>query len=205
MIVNAICSDGNGVVGYDEFGQLVYSRNEGRGAISTFIRDVRKEKCAICGGGWTETPKSMANQFYHSAREKWMHETCYVGVLAHNEHEKFFYALVDAKLKFSGLREIPNEYGGAWNTTWYETDLLDHPGAKMKFGSRKRVDVVSLSGADMAGLFEHEDVTKDAGADGVMIHAWSDEKVREYVKEIAKRLKEQGASHASTAMGKVSG
>lgn len=192
--IDCISESSDAIIGHDKFGQLMHTSYRHRddsddvSIVTQSIHDVRGLKCPICSVAWGRGVESMVNQIFHCSMEKWMHQTCYDGVVAHNEFMLFYWALVDAKLRFSGLREIPNEYDG--RRPWYETDLIEYANVKLKFGHRKRVDVIEITGVSMPNnIFEKEDVTKDISPTSVMIHAWSEDDVRRYIKEIAAALR----------------
>ncbi len=108
--------------------------------------------------------------------------------------EKFFRSVfADADFKEVTLKAIPNEYLGADATVpWY---LVETEVGLIKIGWRKRVTYVGWGedGEDMRNqnqlggwdvnllrLFRKEEVTKGSG----FIHAWSREKVVEYLSKI---------------------
>lgn len=188
--IDCISENSDAIIGHAKSGQLMYTLycheddSDDVRIVTRPIHDVRGLKCPICSVVWVNGVRSIVNQTFHCAMEKWVHMTCQEGVLIYNEYELFYGAIVMAGLRFSGLREIPNEYDG--RRPWYETDLTEYVNVKLKFGHRKRVDVIEIIGAPIpSNIFENEDVTKEIGPTRVMIHAWSDDDVRRYVKEIA--------------------
>lgn len=135
------------------------------------------------------------------------HGACWIGHLNINEKSVIEGAIgkareaiqrvIDPTYKISRVRipyeitAIPNEYGRAWNTDWYSIKLpKSDPVSQIKFGSRKRVWVVELSsekklvipeGHPLDVLYKKEQSTKTMEPKLVMFHAWSEDKVREYV------------------------
>lgn len=193
LIIRPITDDG--LVGYDQFGQLVVTKKDGNFETSSFIADVRGKTCIICSHGWEPTSVSMVDQFHWDLVGDYVHESCldrHTGLI---ERREFFHALVAARVRFSGLRPIPNEYHGAAmkERPWYVAELLDYPVA-FKLGARKRVDhveVIAQGGlvlawyGDAEKAFAAEDVTKHFSPASVLLHAWTTEKMREYVKKLA--------------------
>jgi hypothetical protein len=134
-----------------------------------------------------------------------VHPACYLGHLNINEKNLITGAINKARDAYKArvpyeIDAIPNQYKGAWDTEWYIIQLLESkPRSQIKFGSRKRVWVVELSseeklvvpeGHALEVLYKKEDVTKDGLFDyqgkrleskSIMLHAWTKEKVREYV------------------------
>jgi hypothetical protein len=107
------------------------------------------------------------------------------------------------------LQEIPNEYwpkGDPWGAgqPWYRVRLLkkledgytNGPlGRTLKLGSRKRVYVLVVEPGDghydrvlAEKLFASEDVTKEIRSDGMMVHAWGQDKAKEYLRHFAEIL-----------------
>lgn len=195
-------------IGYDEHGQLWHVRQEGTRRTSAMIGNPIGHICPLCGRGWETRTESIIDQFHHQASRRWLHESCFVRHLAFNEHMLWYNALVDARIRFDGLSEIKNEYGGAWNTPWYEVFVLsdgknetsfNEP--RIKLGRRKRVWSMELWAAEACATkckmfpnlealkdFEKEDVTKEIGQHRVLIHAWTEEKARENLKVFARAL-----------------
>jgi hypothetical protein len=182
-------------IGYDDFDQLCVLKVQGDRSEQHYgIGDPRGHKCLLCGSEWENTVTSFLNQYYLRDRKSWVHESCFINHMSLNHYELVHSALVDAHVRFDGFQPIPNEYGGAWNTDWFHTNLLDHK-VSMKFGRRKRVYVIHFSGQfelepveKLEEFFNKEKVTCDFDENTVMVHAWNDEKVYEYVKVIAETL-----------------
>lgn len=193
LIVRPITNDG--LVGYDQFDQLVVTKKDGDFEMSTFIADVRDKTCTICNHGWEPNSISMADQYHWDLVDGYVHETCLNRHTGLVERSEFFRALVAARVRFKGLKPIPNGYHGASmkERPWYVAELLDYP-VMFRLGARKRVDhveVVAQGGVDLAWYgdaekaFASEDVTKHFTSASVLLHAWTTEKMREYVKKLA--------------------
>lgn len=110
----------------------------------------------------------------------------------------------------AALETLPNEYFGQddpWGAgqPWYRARLLKRVdkekslngplGRTLKLGHRKRVYVLEIEegGAPYDEklaheLFGKEEVTKQIGSNGMMVHAWGRDKAREYLKHFAKIL-----------------
>lgn len=181
----------DGMIGYDQYNQLFYWRQEGKDKVGTIIGDPRGSICPICGRGWETTTESMADQYYHRAREKWLHETCFNRYLSFREYMFWHDLICAARIRFEGLMEITNEYGAAWNNPWYTGKLLDAP-ARLKLGTRKRVFHMEIMSDEpycnpvAFDEFAKEDVTKGKTPTGFYIHAWTEAKALEYMKIFAK-------------------
>lgn len=193
---------------------------------TTWKRDPRSRQCAICGHGWVNTCESLLDSlFLHEAPtgKECVHEKCYLGHLAMSQHRLFFSAICEGHIRdgirilFDGLEEIENQYGGAWNTPWYKTNITglwlgkstDYARKEFKekpvlvIGRRKRVDSLTLTSPfplriekneETKCLFE-DSVTKSiddkcvfkeselpTGGSSILIHAWDDDKVKQYIK-----------------------
>ncbi|UJR81447.1 hypothetical protein [Sandaracinus amylolyticus] len=198
-IVRPITDDGR--VGYDEFGQLVLTRRDRTGEVSTFIVDVRRHTCAICARGWEATAVSMADQTrWHVLGEglgSYVHESCLVRHKGLVERTAFLSALCAARIRFRGLVPIANEYFRApdsWAAKpWYSAELVDHP-VRIDLGWRKRVAEIRLvaeGGVPFSwweaaeDAFAKDDVTKSFGSALVLLHAWGDDAVRDYLARLA--------------------
>jgi hypothetical protein len=203
----------DGLVGWDQFNQIWLWEVEGETRRGHIIADVREKICRVCNRGWETTAKGLGDQYYWQTREEWAHASCFVRYLALREYS-FWHDALCGVFRFERPAEIPNEYGGAWNTPWYRVTLLDVP-RTLKLGHRKRVyhmeiepegryappadDTPEAAAKRFAArartnlshatkLFEAEEVTKEVGADMVLVHAWTEEKAREYLKHFAQVL-----------------
>jgi len=201
LIVRPITDDG--LVGYDQFGQLAVTKVEGDSQTSWFIADVRDKTCIICNHGWKPNATSMADQFRWDLVDGFVHNSCLERHSGLVEWAEFRNALVAAGVRFNGLRPVENGYWGpSSKRPWYVAELLDFPVA-FKLGARKRVyhvEVVAQGGtslsfhAEAEEAFKSEDVTKHFTPSSVLLHAWGFEKMRDYVKrlvEIGKLRKER--------------
>jgi hypothetical protein len=190
----------DGMVGWDEFDQLVLWEVEGDRRIGRCIGDPRGHTCRICLQGWTLTAESLKDQHWRHDFDEWAHQSCLVRFSGLVEREMWYWALVEARVRFNGLREIPNEY---WRNDphyskkpWYTAEAMDGP-FTLKLGRRKRVyhnGVIPRPGQTLgatpaaAAEFAGEDVTKEFGADGWLLHAWTDDKARDYLRRLSKLL-----------------
>jgi hypothetical protein len=193
LIVRPITDDG--MVGYDQFGQLMLTKLEDGRQVSWGIADVRRKTCVICNHGWLPNAESMADQRRWDLVGDHVHGTCLARHVGLVERSEFFEAIVAARISFRGLVPEPNRY---WNRPsarpWYHAELIDHP-ARIVIGSRKRVfhvELVAEGGVpfdwweaakdDLAAF----DVTKEFSATSVMLHAWGNEQLRLFISRLAK-------------------
>lgn len=182
----------DGMVGFDEYGQLCAWEQDGEFKRGWHLHDVREKTCIICGRKWDVTSESLKDQFVIQSRERWVHQSCYKRYLALEEFEFWYGAICGARIRYHGLEEIQNEYRAAWNLPWYRAKLLDRH-VSFKLGTRKRVYhmQIELSGeprydrARAKAFLAKEDVTKHEDENGLYIHAWGREKAREYLKAFA--------------------
>lgn len=186
MIKNTVLSDEKHYIGFDEFGQLICATKLDHGlTVETMIRDVRGETCPLCRKQWELTCEDLVDQTYHYGRQKMVHKSCLKNGIAANEFDLFKRALDEAKLPCR-IEECENEYKAAWNNPWYLASLDFRDNICIRFGRRKRVFHCELFWDNALkipdGLFASEDTTKIIQPNSVMIHAWTDEKVLEYVK-----------------------
>lgn len=183
-------------IGYDEFGQFYSTVREDDGmTIGRIICDVRGKVCPICNQQWQENPDSINDQFFWRSHEKWAHETCFVRYLALQDFDLFYDSLCKANIRFEKLNPIKNGYysdRSVWGRLrpWYSVQPLDYP-CTIELGRRKRVFQIKVISNCMnpnafSSLFADEDVTKEFSNEiPVMIHAWSEEDLREYLMVIA--------------------
>lgn len=189
-------------VGYDESNMLMLATREGECTSYRPISDLRRQKCALCLRGWEATSESLADQTMWELIDSHVHSTCLMRHIGFVEMSDIYLAIHDAKLRFDGLVMIKNRY---WpkaypehTKPWYETELLDYP-VILTIGYRKRVIEISVEGdwlpwEAFRTTFEKEDVTKDFDPKKMLVHAWGNEKMREYLVRIAEVLKERGAN-----------
>lgn len=192
----------DGMCGWDEHNQLwLWKAEAGGGKCGRIIGDPRGHKCRICLQGWLLTTESLEDQAWSREYEEWCHLSCQIRYSGLKERDMWFGALVGAGIRFHGLEAIPNEYwcNDPWygQRPWYRVRLLDSR-RTLKLGKRKRVYCLEIESA-MPGagfysqeqaqdLFKMEDVTKTIRPDSLLIHAWSDDKAREYLKAFAQIL-----------------
>lgn len=197
-ILRPITADG--MVGFDAFNQLNWKRQEGQYTVSSIIADVREKICVICNHGWELTGPSMGDQVRWQLIDDWVHETCLIRHSGLRERAEFQSAMIDARSDDVGVRfkmdTVPNRYWGDKDPygkkPWYRFKLLDYP-VWFIIGSRKRVVNIEAipNGGDLSwwkaaeDVFAAEDVTKEFGPKRVMLHAWNEAKVKEYVAKLA--------------------
>lgn len=186
----------DGLVGYDQFDQLAVTRMDGEFESSHFIADVREKICPLCLRGWELSGPGMDDQMHWQLIDGHVHESCYVRHVGFIERSEFWGAICDARVRFKGFTAIENGY---WpkayrisGKPWYRAELTEHPAAFI-LGSRKRVDhieVVPTEGElrwhrEAEKFFAGTDVTKHFRPDSVLLHAWTTEKMREYIKQLS--------------------
>lgn len=215
-IVRPVTCDG--LVGYDRNDNFVafaklYGSGEPSIYSSTNTRDITGEMCPLCGKIWgpENTQAQFLDQIWSDAAMSSVHRSCFERALGFNEREKWVDALKEAEFDRSDImtiKQIPNEYRGAWNTPWYVIELKGVKRAKgdpvmLKFGARKRVYNIEISGIEANGptllmkKFEAEETTKDIidGGHGFLIHAWGMDKSKEYLTGIVASLKAMEAAY----------
>ena len=190
-IVQPLNKAGN--FGYDGFGQLFawgkgdYGDKTGRG-----VHDVRKRKCVMCEQPWnTEDVQDVLDQMVDRSLRALVHYSCVRRHLAVKERLAVIEAFSVMEAVGGGemaISETKNQYGAAWNNTWYRIDLENHS-HHFIVGRRKRVWEIQVV-TDDVDLIDFcvesftEDVTKGRRADGYYIHAWSDDKLKEYARKL---------------------
>lgn len=119
-----------------------------------------------------------------------------------NDRTDVHRAIVGARIAFRGLVPMPNRYwpkGDIWGELrpWYHADVIP-PGigpsapttCELIIGRRKRVWSIEMhpnKGEEFAwcekaeSAFKKEDVTKEFSPKGILLHAWTEEKMREYL------------------------
>ena len=171
----------DGLIGFDEFGQLQAKKVEAKYTTSWRIWDVREKTCVICNHGWELNHKSFKDQYYWHSREEVVHNSCYERYLTLSEWEQVYFNVCHFNLAFpDGLKEVKNQYGGAWNLPWYRFSWKDAPTFTIVIGRRKRVwhmeikastqGVVGMPELDFRMAekrFSEEDITK-ASTQGVV-------------------------------------
>lgn len=189
----------DGLVGYDQFGQFVVEWEERGGRTSTFMKDVRGKTCRICNQQWQDNGPSIKDQMHWRLIDDFVHQSCYTRWLGLVERSEFQTMLVDSGIRFYGLKEQPNRYWGPGHELgrpWYYAELVTHP-IRLDIGWRKRVISIALKPqgntelafyAEAEEAFKAEDVTKGFGPRAVELHAWGNDKAREYLKILAKLM-----------------
>lgn len=187
----------DGMVGWNKFGALMVFERQGGMMSGHGIDDVRGLTCRICLQGWKLTTESMADQ-YKNQYDEYVHMSCYVRYLTLQDRDLFYSALIGGRIRFENLTELPSQYwlrDKIWNArNWYQTKALDQP-VKITMGKRKKVYSIQFEpqeGAfsnlivDSARMeFDKEDVTKEFGPTGVLLHAWNDDKCCDYLKRLS--------------------
>lgn len=205
-----ICANEKIAFGFDEFDQFmkVVFSTDGKGWNMSPAADVRGIPCVICGKKFTEDANDMAQQLrVDGAPDEWRfsHLPCWIGHLNLNERDLIQSAIEHARRHLRPankdkwyhipykIEAIDNQYGGAWDTNWYEItfyDVIPIP-VVLTFGRRKRVWNIEMNPTNLAGkiseftlpekFLEGEETTKEFDKNSLLIHAWSREKVNEYV------------------------
>jgi len=189
----------DGMCGWDGFGQLWVYHVTKEGRLGRLIGDPRGHKCRICGQGWVLTTESLMDQHWIREYQEWRHLSCHVRFLGLCDRDMWVNLLVDTRLWFTSIQEIPNEY---WRNDppysdrpWYRVTLRDcRP--TLKLGRRKRVYHMEIEPHDKKPLpieqaqelFRGENVTKGVSDSGIYIHAWTEAKALEYLKAFEKML-----------------
>jgi hypothetical protein len=198
------------LVWVDEFNQTQACwLEEGNRICTRIVKDVRGLVCPICKRGWEMTGHAFLNQIHLNNINKWAHYTCVEGAVAYEECNDWYRLAVSPELNKAGLEftEVPNGYGGAWNTPWYKIEYKDFPNA-IVVGTRKRVDQITIYNvsptllAALTSEFQSEKVTKTEKYEydkegNFYIHAWTQEKSKEYFTAIVKLAR---AAHINDAL-----
>jgi hypothetical protein len=178
-------------LGFDKYGQLNVSWQQGDATYSTIIADMRGKKCFICGREWELTAEAFRRQYLDRTTNEWCHTSCFEGYVATTEAHMWYDALCkargEARIAWS-WEKIRNEYSAAWNTPWYLVKFKSYL-PKVKLGTRKRVYHMSMHDLHPSQvelflpLVEKEDVTKGTeGRSSIYIHAWTEAKALEYLR-----------------------
>ena len=170
------------------------------------VKDMRGKTCLICGHGWELTAEAYSDQWHWQIHEDMVHETCMIRYVSLQDYALYWNALRDAGLRFDVPARIPNAYWSPrdrWHArSWYRITLLDSK-RTLKVGFRKHVHHLEIERGDgdidaklAIELFKTENVTKglvdldlnspkdwspNMNKDGWYVHAWSNEKAREYM------------------------
>lgn len=163
-IVSAITDDG--LVGWDQFKQLIVKHPDGVLVRVSFVHDVRGRHCSICGRGWELTGPSWANQYYWQDFSELVHQSCWDRFCGLNERGDVFDALLTARIFSFQLTSVPNGYLGVHAGAlrpWYSAKLLGTP-YTFVIGFRKNVWSVTITSED--GQFADEQTQQ-------MVDNWS--------------------------------
>jgi hypothetical protein len=188
----------DGLCGYDQHGQLWVWEKQGASMSGHMIRDPRGQICRVCLQGWVLTSESMKDQ-YKDRHDDWLHYSCYIRSLSMKDRDLFSDALIGARIRYDGLKEIASQYwrnDTLWaKRSWYVTKTDGAP-IQITIGSRKRVYSVEFTPQedgefsasvieDLKREFREEDVTKEFNRKSVLLHAWTGEKLKEYLKRLS--------------------
>lgn len=188
----------DGMCGWDKHNQLwLWEAEEGGRKVGRIIGDPRGHKCRLCQQGWMLTVESLKDQWYDHDYKEWWHYTCYIRYITLKDRDLFDGALIEAKIRFDGLKEMPSQYwrnDPIWSKrNWYSTKALDQP-IEIILGSRKRVYNIEFT-SDEAPLkawqeaaheFAKEDVTKEFAPKRVLLHALGGDQLKDYVKRLSR-------------------
>lgn len=192
--------------GYDSEGRFwlgIDEYNDGyiRFSCSSSISDVSNDICTLCGKGWEKTVTAFRDQMWHDDSLAYLHRSCFERHLGFRERIEFVEALKEAGFErkdLMSIKPLPNQYRGAWNTPWYEIAVPFLPNTPvMKFGARKRVFNIEITGINDLGVSLLVDAFKEEGnvtrghAEGMFYtHAWGMDKATEYFKKILSVLRQ---------------
>jgi hypothetical protein len=191
--------------GYDAEGRFwmgldEYNDGEIRFSCSSNRSDVSDDICVLCGKGWEKTVLAFCDQMWDEDALAHLHRTCFERTLGHRERRDFLDALKEAgfdRQMLMQIKQIPNEYRGAWNVPWYELPVPFLPNAPvLKFGARKRVYNIEIKGINDLGVslladrFKEESTTKEGYEGLYLIHAHGMAKASEYLKGILEVLRQ---------------
>jgi hypothetical protein len=196
-IIKAVTPDG--CAGYDQYDQFWVYQPDARNPeirVGSIYKDLRGQKCMLCDQKWKTEARDLADQYYNRDAEIHVHKSCYVRHLSFLERQKLMDTLVRSELrdKVKAIDDIPNQYGGAWNTPWYEITLNYTGNPVITIGPRKRVislELTRITNDQVKTLekrFESVIDTKTFLVDSVLIHAWDDETAVQRLKIIKEVL-----------------
>lgn len=120
-------------------------------------------------------------------KQKASHLLCIKSAKTNTEKESFTKAFKNVGFTIKKTTEIPNEYHGCNDkncslcTSWF---LFYTQFGPIKIGTRKRVYEINWKDTGLESEISKDDVTKGL----TMIHAWSLEKVEEYLATLFKKL-----------------
>lgn len=150
----------------------------------------RKGQGWISGDELLTDPVIQENDEGSLAMFKYFHKNCNLEDLLQNQEKILRDIFEKVGFQIIEMTPIENEYGsGDWRGPWF---LINTQFGIFKIGWRKRVikidwsNIVNTLKIDLLSLFEKENVTQSKD----FIHAWSYEKVEEYLKKIFDFLSE---------------
>jgi len=188
VITHPVTDDG--LCGYDDRQQFWVYWRDGSELTGTIMADLRQHKCLLCTKGWKTASESLRDQLHASETRGYVHKTCYINYLNFREHARML-DLFSAGALYDHIEKIeviPNQYGGGWNTDWFNVTLKFPMKPIIQFGARRRVDsitVTRLSTPQRDAIWtalEGEATTKEHSSDMFMIHAHSHDDVARYFK-----------------------
>jgi hypothetical protein len=193
--MNAIIRPLSPTLGFDDHNQLWASWPDGEAICSAIVPDLREAKCCICQQGWELTGTDFRHHIRIHETDELAHTRCFVGHMALTEANMWYVILCDGNREKSPCGFIPwdwkkilNEYGGAWNTPWYQVSFKGYV-PKLKLGSRRRVWNMALYDLREEQVKKGEELfaqvkdTKwaDVYKNEVGVHAWTKEQAKQYI------------------------
>ncbi len=175
-------------VGYDANNQLWHMEKDAEG--STISRIVPwallTSTCYICKAGWT-TSTLLDYTRGSQCVDRPVHLRCYEGHLAITEAEMLYSCIRSHYATGLDFVEIPNGYGGGYNTPWRTVKLFDYA-ETITFGARRRVYNLQVNFEPtnerveaVHDAFKSVQDTKGYTNDGksYFVHCWGEAQVRE--------------------------
>jgi hypothetical protein len=192
MIERPVTSDG--LAGYDQFNQFMVFRRDESGFTGTIKADLRGSSCPLCSMLWIATSASLVDQHFARETNQHVHRSCFVRYETFRQRAELLLNLIKAGFYDVELLELPNGYYlDEWATPWYKVNIKDSNRIFITCGPRKNVYSLEFEkltideNAQLQEAFKSEDVTKLCRDDGAfMIHAWTREKVVEYLTTFAR-------------------
>lgn len=138
-------------------------------------------RCDRCGRGWDLD--NVRDFYWHRSDQPPRHESCQQLKVIQDEIKEIGDVVCRAKIPFSDVYMIPNEYSRGDPSYFGPWFMVETPRGRVKIGWRKRV--INIDWGETAiqlpsGTFEDEDVTKGA----TFIHAWGTDKAVQYLRKI---------------------
>lgn len=196
VITNPITNDG--LCGYDARNQFwIYWRDDMGTLIGTLMADLRQHKCLLCKQGWKTCSVSLRDQMFAREARSYVHKSCYYNYLNFREHARMRELFAEGgldDLRVEKIEVIPNQYGGGWNTDWFNVTLKFPMKPILQFGARRRVDAILLTRLSVPqrdliwAALADENTTKENTSDSFMIHAHSHADVVRYFQVFLKVL-----------------